>query len=80
MGQTCNRLLTPHFLGVVIFITLNYLIFVIEYLILRDPSCKIVLLIVFHILLGMLLWSMVKSIISDPGRVPIYWGFFAEES
>jgi len=23
---------------------------------------------------------MIKSIIGDPGRVPIYWGFFAEEN
>ena len=23
---------------------------------------------------------MIRSILGDPGRVPIYWGFFAEES
>lgn len=28
----------------------------------------------------MLLWSMFRSIFSDAGKVPIYWGFFAEES
>ena len=27
----------------------------------------------------MLLWSMVRAIVSDPGRVPIYWGFFLDE-
>jgi palmitoyltransferase len=38
------------------------------------------MLIAFHIVFVMLLWSMFRSIFSDAGKVPIYWGFFAEES
>jgi hypothetical protein len=41
------------------------------------PGAYIVLLIVFHVLFTLLLWSMLKAIVGDPGRVPIYWGFFA---
>jgi hypothetical protein len=44
------------------------------------PAPYIILLVVFHILFILLIWSMVKAIVGDPGRVPIYWGFFAEES
>lgn len=62
------------------FIVFNYFVFVVEYLIGRRPAPYIFLIIIFHILFAMLLWSMLKSILGDPGRVPIYWGFFAEES
>jgi uncharacterized membrane protein YqiK len=44
------------------------------------PSFMLIALIVFHVFFLMVVWAMIQSIISDPGRVPIYWGFFAEES
>lgn len=74
------RLLNPHFIGVVCFITFNYFVFVYEYMVMLRPAPYVWLLIGFHFLFGLLLWSMGKSIFGDPGRVPIYWGFFAEES
>lgn len=77
---SCGKLINTHFVGVIIFILFNYFVFVVEYLINLRPAPFIALLIVFHVLFGLLLWSMIKSIISDPGRVPIYWGFFAEEN
>ncbi len=76
----CGRLLNPHFIGVVCFITFNYFVFVYEYMIVLQPSIYVGLLLGFHLLFGLLIWSMAKSIFGDPGRVPIYWGFFAEES
>lgn len=73
----CSKLINPHFVGVIVFISFNYFVFVVEYLLGLRPSPYIALLVIFHILFFMLLWSMIKAIISDPGRVPIYWGFFA---
>jgi len=78
--NTCGRLVNPHFIGVVAFITINYAVYVYWYMISLNPPIATVLLIIFHILFILLLWSMIKSIFGDPGRVPIYWGFFAEES
>lgn len=34
---------------------------------------------VVHISFGMFLWCFIHTIISDPGRVPLYWGFFLED-
>jgi hypothetical protein len=76
--MNCGKLLNPHFIGVVVFIILNYFIFVYEYMLSLKPAPYLLLLIVFHILFFLLLWSMGKAILGDPGRVPIYWGFFAE--
>ncbi len=30
-------------------------------------------LMVFNFLVGMLVWSLIQTLITDPGRVPIYW-------
>jgi hypothetical protein len=78
--MSCHRLLNPHFIGVVCFISFNYFVFVSEYMLQLKPSPYIGLLIGFHIVFGLLIWSMARAIEGDPGRVPIYWGFFAEES
>jgi palmitoyltransferase ZDHHC2/15/20 len=60
--------------------TFNYYVFVFQYMLGLRPVPFVPLLIAFHVLFFLLVWSMVKSIVGDPGRVPIYWGFFAEES
>jgi hypothetical protein len=65
-------------MGVIAFISFNYFVFVYEYLWTLKPNPYIILLVVFHVLFILLLWSQIKAIIGDPGRVPIYWGFFAE--
>jgi palmitoyltransferase len=78
--MNCGRLINPHFVGVVCFIVFNYFVFVYEYMISLKPAPYIVLLVVFNLLFVLLLVSMGKAILGDPGRVPIYWGFFAEES
>ena len=77
-----KKLLTVHFIGVVCFIIFNYYILVVEFMTLLNPhpysnAGRIAALVVFHLLFIMLAWSMIQSIISDPGRVPIYWGFIA---
>lgn len=77
---SCGKLINPHFVGVLVFIAFNYYVFVYEYMINLNPAPYIILLIVFHIIFLLLAWSMIKSILGDPGRVPIYWGFFAEEA
>ena len=78
--MNCGKLINPHFIGVMVFISLNYFVYVFEYMLALQPAPYIILIIIFHILFLMLLWSMIKAILGDPGRVPIYWGFFAEES
>lgn len=75
----CRKLFGAHFLFVIAFISFSYYLFVYEYLIRLKPSYFLPAMIVFHIVFGMLLWSMIRSICSDPGRVPIYWGFFLDE-
>jgi hypothetical protein len=75
--MNCVKLVNPHFIGVICFIALNYFVFVFQYMLALKPGAYIVLLIVFHVLFTLLLWSMLKAIVGDPGRVPIYWGFFA---
>lgn len=76
--MNCAKLINPHFIGVVLFIIANYFIFVYQYMLSLKPAPYLLLLVVFHILFIFLLWSMTKAILGDPGRVPIYWGFFAE--
>lgn len=33
----------------------------------------VIYLIVYHLSLFMLLWSLFKSMMSEPGKVPTYW-------
>jgi len=78
--MSCGKLLNPHFIGVICFITFNYFVYAYEYMISLKQNNYLILLIIFHVLFALLLWSMIRAIVGDPGRVPIYWGFFAEES
>ena len=72
-------MLSPHFFAVVLFISFNYYIFVVEYMVLLSPSFKTAALVLFHLVFAMVLWSMFMSVFAEPGRVPIYWGFFLDE-
>ena len=76
--MVCGKLINPHFIGVSCFIAFNYFVFVFQYMLELKPGPYPVLLIIFHLFFLLLLWSMVRAILGDPGRVPIYWGFFAE--
>lgn len=80
ISSKLKRLFNPYFLAVTLFIAFNYLVFVYEYMIIKNPPAMLIMLTLFHIVFVMLLWSMFQSIFSDPGKVPIYWGFYAEES
>jgi hypothetical protein len=75
---SCRKLINPHFVGVLFFMSFNYYAFVFEFMLRLKPSYILVGLIVFHVFFLMVVWSMIHAILSDPGRVPIYWGFFAE--
>jgi hypothetical protein len=76
--MNCGKLINPHFIGVVCFIAFNYFVFVFQYMLELKPSPYVAFIFIFHVLFFLLLWSMVRAILGDPGRVPIYWGFFAE--
>lgn len=81
---SCAKLLkSVHFVGVILFILFNYYILVFEFMQFLNPhpyseNARIAALLIFHLFFLMLAWSMIQSVISDPGRVPIYWGFYAE--
>lgn len=34
---------------------------------------------IFHVILFLLLWSMYRSVTSDPGKVPLYWGVIMDD-
>jgi palmitoyltransferase len=36
-------------------------------------------LVIFHIVFGLMLFSFLQVIASDPGKVPLYWGFFLDD-
>lgn len=40
---------------------------------------NLLLLLFYHTNFFMLLWSMYKSVTSDPGRVPLYWGVIMDD-
>ena len=41
----------------------------------KNDYLALPILIIFHILAFFLCWSFVQTVITDPGEVPIYWGF-----
>ena len=58
--------------------TLNY-IFTVFYiwlpLSIKDPICFLYL-IYYHVLFGLIIWTVWTTAKSDPGQVPLYWGFY----
>jgi len=40
-----------------------------------ESNFPLAALSLFHILFFMLLWSLVQSMTTDPGQVPVFWGF-----
>jgi palmitoyltransferase len=38
------------------------------------------ILTVFHLLFFMLVWSFFQTMLTDPGKVPPYWGFYMNDS
>jgi palmitoyltransferase len=41
----------------------------------EDDWKVLLLLAVFHVLFIMLIWSFIQSMTTDPGQVPVFWGF-----
>ncbi|KRX05905.1 Thioredoxin-like fold [Pseudocohnilembus persalinus] len=39
-----------------------------------------VYVVIFNILFFLLLWSMAQTMWTDPGKVPLYWGYFLDEN
>ena len=44
-----------------------------------DKEKTITFLTFYNIICFLLIWSLIKTMISDPGRVPLYWGFFLND-
>lgn len=45
----------------------------------KDPengSSASLVVLIFHIILFMFAWCFIYAVISDPGKVPPYWGFY----
>lgn len=64
---------------VLCFIMFQYLVYVYYYLANMGRITQICAGIFFHLIFFMLLWSLVRTVISDPGQVPRYWGNFMDD-
>ena len=42
---------------------------------LSDSYLVAAMLVVFHVFFVMLVWSFFQSMTTDPGQVPVFWGF-----
>ena len=62
-----------------ILVCLNY-IFTVFYIwlpkILENPTIGICFLLYYHILFALIVWTVYATSKSDPGQVPLYWGFY----
>lgn len=78
-----NKIVSVAFRFVFFFmIAINYLYFVIyTWLpICKENSLGYIVLFIYHFFLIMLLWTLIITNTSDPGQVPLYWGFFFGDS
>lgn len=41
----------------------------------EDDSTVLILLGFFHLIFFMMLWSFLQAMTTDPGQVPVFWGF-----
>lgn len=55
-------------------------VFIYEFLILLSPALKLPLLVLISILLFMVLWCLLATAYTEPGRVPFYWGMTPENN
>lgn len=62
---------------VLVVMVLAYYNYVVGNMVPKYPDDPLVyyFLVMFHILFGMLVWSFIQTIFTDPGQIPIYWGF-----
>ena len=71
-----------YLLLVIIFIFLNYYCFIFLYLKERmktERNLTYFILLIFHFFFIMMIWSLARSVLSDPGQVPVFWGFFMDD-
>ncbi len=64
------------------FIIFNYYVFMFHFmsdLLNSHPAAGAFLVFFFHICFFLMFWSLIRAIISDPGRVPVYWGLFIDD-
>ena len=45
-----------------------------------DNTPTIAMLILFHIMFIMMMWSFIQAMTTDPGQVPVFWGFHLGDS
>jgi hypothetical protein len=45
-----------------------------------ENDIALLVLAVFHILFTLLVWSLIQSMTTDPGQVPVFWGFHLGDS
>lgn len=79
-----SKLITNHYLvGVVFYIIALYAAMLILTLITPYSddyyTAKMILWIPMQLAYMMMVWSMIRCVISDPGKVPIYWGVLMDD-
>ena len=68
------------FVGTLLLIFALSFIFAYEFLNSLTEGIRTVLIIVFIILFVMVLWSLLATAFTEPGRVPFYWGMSHENN
>lgn len=63
------------FLVCLLIILINYLTFVVLFIVLLNPPSSFIHLVIFHVLAFMLLWSYISAIVLDPGYTPLNWAY-----
>lgn len=76
-NSNLNKILINRFvIFVFIFIILTYYVFVFEFmsaLMEKYEAFAEFFLIIFHISFIMMIWSLLTAMLTEPGKVPLYW-------
>ena len=59
------------FIGTILMVSALSLVFFCWFLL---PKASIALYIVFFVLFAMVMWALLATAFTEPGRVPFYWG------
>lgn len=79
-NSNLNKILINRFvIFVLIFIALTYYVFVFQFMFPLIEKYEVFVeffLILFHLSFIMMLWSLFTAMLTEPGKVPLYWVIF----
>lgn len=68
------------FIATIFMILAVSFIFIYEYLILLHPPYMVPVLVIYLVVLSLVLWSLLATAFTEPGKVPFYWGMSTENN